>query len=107
MSGSFYGFKNYETWTTSQHILEDWRLHEAWHRKAMKIKAQNRPERIFTREEVAVRELAFRLQHTFEGQVPVTGGLFGDLLTAVLSEIAWHEIARILLEEQYEQAAQS
>ena len=96
------GWSNYETWCVNLWMSNDQGSDEFFRDMAQETYNEATPDThidgapLFTRDEVATRNLADILKDHFEEeQEQLTGmtGVFADLLNAAMSEVNWHEIA--------------
>lgn len=96
------GWTNYETWCVNLWMSNDAGSDEYFREIAQEVYDDSTEELrsdgqtvLFTRDEVATRNLADRLKEEHEerqNELTVTG-VFADLLGAALGEVDWHEIA--------------
>jgi hypothetical protein len=90
------GWTNYETWVVNLWMSNDQGSDEYYRELAQETYNRADSEKSFTRDEVAIRNLADTLEGEFdERQSELVGvtGVFADLLNAAISEVNWHEIA--------------
>jgi len=103
---AYNGYKNYETWAVALHISNDQTLYNRWRVLAGVHQATAAATETFTQREAVVYDLADQLRDTLQeaaSDQPLSGrysGIMSDLLMAGLSEVAWHEVAKSLLDEE-------
>src|SRR5262249_48182406 len=102
MSKDYNGWTNYETWCANLWMSNDAGSDEFYREMAQDTyndaEAEHRADNsvLFTRDDIATRNLSDRLKDDLEErQTELTGiaGVFADLLGAAMSEINWYEIA--------------
>jgi hypothetical protein len=93
------GWSNYETWNVKLWLDNDQGSAEYWEENAQEAFKRAKAGSYFTRSDDARRALADRLKDEIEEGVPVTEGLYADLLNATISEVNWSEIANAFLED--------
>jgi hypothetical protein len=90
---SYQGWKNYETWCVNLWLSNDeasyHHVNELAHKAA--ARAEDR--------EAATCEMAGWLKALIEDSAPDVDGMYGDLLTAAISEVDWYEVAASWLED--------
>jgi predicted oxidoreductase (fatty acid repression mutant protein) len=98
------GWFNFETWCVNLWMSNDAGSDEYYREIAQETHNTAQEETrsdgsiLFTRDEVATRNLAERLKEDHEERQEEYSsqavGVFADLLSAALSEVNWHEIAQ-------------
>ena len=96
----YQGWASYETWAVALWIDNDEGSYRHWRGEAH-LAARGHDLEDESEKEEAVRTLAERLKDEFESAASdvASGNLWGDLLSAAMSEVDWDEIAEHLLEE--------
>lgn len=95
----YQGWTNYETWTVSLWLDNEQSSYHFWREKAARSReeAPNSSQvhrGIWTTEEAAMFRLAEQLKAAIKGASPLQElSMYGDLLSAALSEVHWTEIA--------------
>jgi hypothetical protein len=88
------GWSNYETWAMALWIDNEETTYRYWRAAARELiqgPAMKKRERLYV--------LAGRLKDEFEDERPELEGVWGDLLGAAMSEVNWHEIAGVILDD--------
>jgi hypothetical protein len=100
------GWKNYETWNVALWIGNEEASYKFWRLRAAYHYSEADADNVFSRDEVATRELADELKEHFERdkdsllkKTRLTASMWADLLGASLGEVNWHEIAVGMIEE--------
>jgi hypothetical protein len=110
------GWTNYETWCVNLWMSNDQGSDEYYRESAQQTYNDSVEENrlggsaLFTRDEVATRNLADSLKNEHEErQNELTGvsGVFADLLSAALSEVNWYEIAEHYISDVEKSEVQS
>lgn len=96
---TYNGWTNYETWAVNLWLSNEEGSYHYWGGVADDCWESAEAEENWTRKENAQLDLAARLKSEHEEFTPELSGVWGDLLTAALSEVNWHEIAGGLLED--------
>jgi hypothetical protein len=99
MSEGYNGYTNYETWNVALWIDNDQGSQSYWEDVAQEVWNDSEGTQYRTRDRVAVSELAGRLKSEHEDNAPSLEGTYGDLLSAALGSVNWHEIAELMLGE--------
>lgn len=88
---TFNGIPRYETWTVLNWIQKDERISAFWKNEARKAYAQTR--------EVGdpVVKLAEMLEERHMAAIPLSMGVYVDLITATLRRVEWREVAETIL----------
>ena len=88
---TFNGIPRFETWTVLKWIQEDPRIKAFWNAEARKAYAQTR--------EVGdpVVKLAEVLERKHTAAIPISIGVYGDLITTALRRVDWREVAETIL----------
>lgn len=89
---SYQGWKNYETWAVSLWLDNEEGSYHYLRELADSAAVGN------DREDATV-ELAQAVKSWLEESAPEVEGLWGDLLSAALSEVDWYEVAASALED--------
>lgn len=98
----FNGFANYETWTVSLWLSNDYESYQRWRAASQHEWATARRLESFRApvRETAAIELSQRLKAEIEDASPDLGAtLYADLLQAALAEVDWYELATNLLDD--------
>ncbi len=85
MTERYNGWTNYETWVANLWLDEEGNY---WREKAQDIAEQKDHDR-----EDSVYELGNEMWEFYQELMPITEGMYADLLGAAMSCINWHEIA--------------
>ena len=94
------GWTTYETWIVKLWMDEDEGSYTYWNEQAEQAYAEAEADSVFTRIERATYDLADILEIEVKDGVPDLGDcIYGDLLSAALSQVNWSEIAASLIEE--------
>lgn len=103
------GWFNYETWLVKLWMDNEQSSQEHWSERATEalreagetMSANFRMTGVepFTTEEKAAFALAKELKAQHEESLPELDGFAADLLSAAMSEVNWHEIAKSLLDD--------
>jgi hypothetical protein len=102
---TYNGFANYETWTVALWLGNDFATYGYWQRAAIKEKEEAPQcwqvnEGIWPADKAALFRLADRIKEDVTEDVPeLDSGLYSDLLHAALSEVDWHQVAEIFMED--------
>jgi hypothetical protein len=108
------GWTNYETWCVNLWMSNDQGSDSYFREMAQEVyndaEAELRADNsvLFTRDEVAARNLADRLRDDHEErQNELAGicGVFADLLNAALSEVNWYEISEHYIADVEQESA--
>lgn len=88
---TFNGIPRYETWTVLKWIKEDPRISAIWNSEARKAYSQTR--------QVGdpVVKLAEILEQRHAAAIPVSPGLYADLIAVTLRRVDWREVAETIL----------
>ena len=102
---SYNGWTNYETWVVNLWMDNDAGSQDYWRERAKEILEQTweNPSDMYTAEEQAVADLASEIQQHHEEakpEIPNSYGVFGDLISAAMSEVNWREIAASLVKQE-------
>lgn len=93
------GFYSWETKIVWDQILETPGALQSWIAIAQECRANPSPNAFAPWNDRIRITLVTRLQTSFESdQLPVTEGVYADLLAHTFKQVNWHEIARKLLE---------
>ncbi len=93
------GWENYATWAVHLWLTNDEPSYNLWTDQALTVWENSEADDIFTRSEVARRELAESLKAAVEEDVPLDGGsLYSDLLESALDDVQWGDVANAWLE---------
>lgn len=102
---TYQGWTNYETWTVSLWLDNEETTYRRWREKAALCRLQAAEaaqvrEGVWSTEEAAKLTLADQLKAQITLESPLQEpGMYGDLLSAALSEVNWQEIAERWLED--------
>lgn len=88
---TFNGIPRYETWTILKWIQEDVRISAFWRSEARKAYAQTREAGD------PVVKLAERLEERHVAAIPLSVGVYVDLINAALRRVDWREVAETIL----------
>src|SRR5438445_11213964 len=90
---TYNGWANYETWAVRLWMDNDEGTYNYWRERTREIHEATHPRHILSQREAAQIDIADELKREHEENAPEVSGVFGDLLSAALSEVDWHEIA--------------
>jgi hypothetical protein len=93
---TYNGWTNYETWSLALWLGNDQGSYLYWQEVAEDTYRNAEANRSFTRRQRATLAFADQLKDETEENAPELGASFyADMLSAALSEINWHEIAKV------------
>jgi hypothetical protein len=97
MCEKYNGWTNYETWAVKLWMDNDEGSYTYYREEALRLSKDAYPDR-------TAHDLANSIKESHENYLDDTVvmakfGVFADLLTAALSSVNWHEIAKSLLED--------
>lgn len=95
----YQGWTNYETWNVNLWLSNDEPSYAYWQERAKDVFDSAEAGEVLTKSQDARYTLAAELKdHIADEERPELGGLYGDLLSAALSEVNWSEIANAWFE---------
>jgi hypothetical protein len=100
---SYNGWHNYETWCVNLWLDNEESSYRYWRSMAEEAWEAAEARGSYTKKESAVKALAETLCQEYTDNMPVSDGVYGDVLQAAFSEVDWQEIATALLEEYEEE----
>ena len=88
-TGTYNGWKNYETWAVHLWMTDDADGYKFWEDRAKSA------VEIFDGD--AEGKLAAEIKDHHEDEMPECSGVYGDLMSAALGAVDWYEIAEALI----------
>ena len=106
MTERYNGYHNYETWLVKVWIDNDQGNVEYWVEQAQDLYTNHAEDtKYFTKREEAIILLSESMKEYYEDRMPEgddIGGLWSDLLHSALSDVDWHELAGMIMEQALE-----
>jgi hypothetical protein len=104
--GTHNGYHNYETWLVKVWIDNDQGNVEFWVVQARYLYINHAKDtKYFTKREEAIILLSESMKEYYEDSMPEgddIGGLWEDLLHSALSDVDWHELSGMIMEQALE-----
>ena len=107
--GTYNGYANYETWLVKVWIDNDQGNVEFWVVQARYLYINHAKDtKYFTKREEAIILLSEGMKEYYEDSMPEgddiggLGGLWADLLHSALSNVDWHELSGMIMEQALE-----
>ena len=90
------GWSNWETWNANLWIDNDWRMSESFSLQAGDLLGS------YEKDE-AIERLSGRIEEFFRAQMPETSGFFDDIVSMVMRDVNWREIAQSIIDDWMEE----